>query len=148
MIGAVFDSSVLVSGLVWRGESYLCLVAQARRHVQVFSSEWILEEVRRRLKELEAEKSFPGNPWPGFHWFSSTAKSVEPTLTWKQRSRDPQDDPILGTALAARVKIVVTRDRDLLALEKPFGIEMLRPGEFLRLLNRSSSLRFPRATGF
>lgn len=136
MIGAVYDSNVLVSGLVWRGESYLCLAAQARCRVRVFSSEWILREVRLRLEELEAEKRFSGNPWPGFQWFSHTAKMVEPAPTGKPRSRDPKDDPILGTALAARVKIVVTRDRDLLDLDKPFGIQMLQPGDFLRRLVR------------
>lgn len=136
MIGAVYDSNVLVSGLVWRGESYLCLAAQARRRMQVFSSEWILREVRLRLEELEAERRFSGNPWPGFQWFSHTAKMVEPAPTGEPRSRDPKDDPILGTALAARVKIVVTRDRDLLDLDKPFGIQMLQPGDFLRRLDR------------
>lgn len=136
MIGAVYDSNVLVSGLVWRRESYLCLAAQARRRARVFSSEWILQEVRLRLKELKAEKKLSGDPWPGFHWFSHTAKMVEPAPTGKPRSRGPKDDPILGTALAARVKIVVPRDRDLLDLEEPFGIEMLHPGDFLRRLNR------------
>ncbi len=135
MIAAVFDSNVVLSGLVWRGESYLCLVAQARRRVRVFSSEWILEEVRLRLKELEAERGLSGNPWPAFNWFSSTARIVEPAPTGKQRSRDPKDDPILGTALGARVKSVVTRDRDLLELGKPFGVEMLHPRDFLRRIN-------------
>lgn len=135
MIGAVYDSSVLISGLVWRGESYLCLAAQARRRVRVFSSEWILQEVRLRLKELQAEQKFSGDPWPAFHWFSHTAKMVEPAPTGKPRSRDPEDDPILGTALAAGVRTIVTRDRDLLDLGKPFGIEMHHPGDFLRRLN-------------
>ncbi len=136
MITAVFDSNVIVSGLIWRGESYLCLVAQARRRVRVFASPWILEEVRRSIKERERGKGIPRNAWPGFWWFSYTARIVAPDPTGKQRSRDPKDDPILGTALAARVKIIVTKDRDLLDLEKPFGIEMLHPGDFLRKLNR------------
>ena len=54
----------------------------------------------------------------------------------KQRSRDPEDDLILGTALAGHVKTVVTRDNDLLELGKPFGIEILHPRDFLRKLNR------------
>jgi putative PIN family toxin of toxin-antitoxin system len=135
MITAVFDSNVIVSGLIWRGESYLCLVAQARRRVRVFASQWILEEVRRSIKAREIGKGTPLNPWPGFGWFSCTARIVEPDPTGKQRSRDPKDDPILGTALAARVGIIVTKDRDLLDLEKPFGIEVLHPGDFLRRLN-------------
>ena len=135
MIGAVFDSNVIVSGLVWRGESYLCLVAQARRRVRVFSGAWILEEVRLRLKELAAERRSAGDPWPAFNWFSCTAKIVEPAPTGKQRSRDPKDDPILGTALAGHVKTTITKDRDLLDLGKPFGVEMLHPADFLRRLN-------------
>ncbi len=47
MIAAVYDSNVIISGLLWRGESYLCLVAQARRRVRVVASAWILEEVSR-----------------------------------------------------------------------------------------------------
>jgi len=136
VITAVFDSNVIVSGLIWRGESYLCLVSQARRHVRVFASEWIIEEVRRSIKQIETGKRIPRDPWPGFNWFCYTAKLVDPAPMGKQRSRDPEDDPILGTALAGRIKTVVTRDNDLLELGKPFGIEILHPRDFLRKLNR------------
>jgi len=78
MIAAVFDSNVVISGLIWRGESYLCLVAQARRYVRAFASEWIIEEVRRAIKEIETRKRIPRDPWPGFNWFSYTAKLVQP----------------------------------------------------------------------
>lgn len=136
MTRAVFDSSVLVSGFGWHGESYLCLVAMARRRVAVSSSAWILEEVSRRLKELGAERRLTSDPWPVFKWFSNTAEIVEPGPTGKQRSRDPKDDPVLGTALSAGVSTIVSRDRDLLDLHQPFGIEIIQPGEFLRELNR------------
>jgi predicted nucleic acid-binding protein len=53
----------------------------------------------------------------------------------KQPSRDPDDDPFLACALACDAKIIISRDHDLLALEKPFGIEILTPRQFLgRLL--------------
>ena len=136
VITAVFDSNVIVSGLIWRGESYLCLVSQARRHVRVFTSEWIIEEVRRSIKQIETGKRIPRDPWPGFNWFCHTARLVERAPMGKQRSRDPEDDPIVGTALAGHVKTVVTRDNDLLELAKPFGIEILHPRDFLRKLNR------------
>lgn len=136
VITAVFDSNVIVSGLIWRGESHLCLVAQARRYVRAYASEWIIEEVRRSIKELEATKRTPRDPWPGFNWFSHAAKIVDPESLGKQRSRDPNDDPILGTALGARVNTVVSKDRDLLELGKPFGIEVVHPRDFLRKLHR------------
>jgi putative PIN family toxin of toxin-antitoxin system len=136
VITAVFDSNVVVSGLMWRGESYLCLVAQARRYVRVFASDWIIEEVRRSIKEIESKKRNLRDPWPGFNWFSYTARIVEPAPTGRQRSRDRKDDPILGTALAARIETIVSRDRDLLDLGKPFGIEILHPRDFLRQMSR------------
>ena len=49
----------------------------------------------------------------------------------KRRSRDPKDDPVLATALAALARYLVAGDRDLLVLERPFGIEIVSPAEFL-----------------
>jgi predicted nucleic acid-binding protein len=54
----------------------------------------------------------------------------------KQRSRDVKDDPYLACALGAGAKIIVTRDGDLPALGKPFGIQMITPRELLVRLSR------------
>ena len=61
---------------------------------------------------------------------------VEPALLGKQRSRDPKDDPYLACALASRAKVIVTRDDDLLTMNKPFGIEIITPRELLTKLAR------------
>jgi predicted nucleic acid-binding protein len=47
-----------------------------------------------------------------------------------------KDDPYLACALAAGAKVIVSRDDDLLALEKPFGIQILMPRELLTRLAR------------
>src|SRR5882724_12286073 len=104
----------------------------ARRRVRVFTSAWIIEEVRRSIRKLEVLGRTQRDPWPSVNWFCRTARLVEPAPMGKQRSRDPKDDPILGTALASGVKTIVTFDDDLLVLEKPFGIEIVRPGQFLQ----------------
>jgi hypothetical protein len=49
----------------------------------------------------------------------------------KAAAATPKDDPVLATALAARARYLVAGDRDLLVLEKPFGIEIVSPAEFL-----------------
>jgi uncharacterized protein len=137
VIRAVFDSSVLVSGFAWRTESHLCLVSMARRRARVFTSSWILEEASRALKELQAAGRLPKHdPWPLFNWFANTARIVTPAPTGKQRSRDINDDPVLGTSLASKAQFIVTNDRDLLVLRKPFGIEIVRPRLFLGRLHR------------
>ena len=136
MTAAVFDSSVIVAGSGWRGESHLCLVAMARRRVRVFTSEWILDEVRRAISDLLAARELEREPQPIINWFVEKARLVSPWPTGKQRSRDPKDDPIIGTALSAGAKFIVSLDNDLLVLEKPFGIAVLRPREFLARLHR------------
>jgi len=50
----------------------------------------------------------------------------------KRRSRDAKDDPFLACALGSNAEFIVTKDKDLLALEKPFGVETITPGEFYR----------------
>jgi predicted nucleic acid-binding protein len=59
---------------------------------------------------------------------------VEPSPLGKRRSRDVKDDPFLACALASRAGFIVTKDKDLLALEKPFGVEIVTPREFYRRL--------------
>ena len=54
-------------------------------------------------------------------------------------SRDPKDDPFLACALAAGADYLVTSDRDLLVLEKPFGISIVTPAEFLRAMDEAGS---------
>jgi predicted nucleic acid-binding protein len=46
--------------------------------------------------------------------------------------RDPTDIPVLGTALAGSASVLVTVDKDLLALGEFQGIAIIKPGEFWR----------------
>src|SRR5258708_1382752 len=108
----------------------------ARRRVRVFTSVWILDEVRRAISDLLAAGELEHEPMPIINWFVEKSRLVSPWPTGKQRSRDPKDDPILGTALGAAAKVIVSLDNDLLVLEKPFGIAVLRPREFLARLQR------------
>ena len=57
---------------------------------------------------------------------------VEPSPLGKRRRRDVKGDSFLACALASHAGFIVTKDKDLLALEKPFGVEVLTPREFLR----------------
>jgi predicted nucleic acid-binding protein len=70
------------------------------------------------------------------NWYYDRVKLVEPSPLGKQRSRDPKDDPYLACALAAGAKFIVSRDEDLLALEKPFGIHIVTPRLLLARLAR------------
>jgi len=128
-VRVVLDANVVFAGVGWRGEAHSCLLAMARRRITVFATLEILEEVRR-LTTGRGEK-FKHAPHTLLNWYYDRVKLVEPAPLGKQRSRDAKDDPYLACALAAAAKTIVTRDDDLLVLEKPFGIQIITPRELL-----------------
>ena len=130
----VLDANVIFAGVGWRGEAHNCLLAMAKRRITVFATLQILEEVRALV--AERGNKFKYAPHNLLTWYYDRVKLVEPAPLGKQRSRDVKDDPYLACALAAGAKVIVSRDDDLLALEKPFGIQILTPRELLTRLAR------------
>ena len=130
----VLDANVVFAGVGWRGEAHNCLVAMARRRIAVFATLEILEEVRAVVAQRGSK--FKHAPHNLLTWYYGQVKLVEPAPLGKQRSRDAKDDPYLACALAAGAKVIVSRDDDLLVLEKPFGIQILTPRELLTRLTR------------
>ncbi len=52
----------------------------------------------------------------------------------RKLSRDPDDNLFVATAVAAQAEFLVTQDRDLLVLEKPFGVNIVTPVQIIRYL--------------
>jgi len=133
----VFDAGVVFSGAGWRGEAHLCLVAMARRRVIAFASAVTIDELRGVVDRFGFK--VPNSPYTILEWYYRTVKVVSPAPLGKQRSRDPKDDPYLACALGAGVNLIVSRDQDLLVLEKPFGIEIITPRALLTRLAKTDS---------
>jgi putative PIN family toxin of toxin-antitoxin system len=131
-VRVVLDANVVFAGVGWRGEAYNCLLAMAKRRITVFATLEILEEVRALVADRGNKFKYP--PVTTLNWYCDRVKLVEPAPLGKQRSRDAKDDPYLACALAAAAKVIVSRDDDLLALEKPFGIQIITPRELLAKL--------------
>ena len=130
----VLDANVVFAGVGWRGEAYNCLLAMAKRRIIVYATLEILDEVRALVADRGQKFKHP--PGGTLNWYYDRVKLVEPAPLGKQRSRDAKDDPYLACALAAGAKVIVSRDDDLLALEKPFGIQIITPRELLAKLTR------------
>lgn len=128
----VFDTSVVLAGVGWRGEAYQCMIMLARRRLIAFATTTTMAEARAKAGELAATGKFHHDPMPMLNWYLTNVRIVEPAPLGKQRSRDLNDDPILACALGAGARIVTAYDKDLLDLGKPFGIEILKPAELLR----------------
>jgi predicted nucleic acid-binding protein len=131
---AVFDANVAASAIVFRGEAWACLVKVARRQVFAFGTAFTIEETRETTTELIRHHKAKHNAAGVLVWYLDKVQQVPPAPLGKQRSRDAKDDPYLAAALAARTRVIVTYDKDLLALGKPFGIEIVTPAQFLKLV--------------
>jgi putative PIN family toxin of toxin-antitoxin system len=123
----VLDTNVLIAAFVARGVCAELLEYCVREH-EVVTSEAILEEVRRNLVDkirvtiAQAEQTV--------RLLRTRLQVVEPVALESQVSRDPDDDLVLGTALAGRCDAIVTGDRDLLDLDTHRGIAIVSPGGF------------------
>lgn len=131
----VFDAGVVFSGAGWRGEAHLCLLAMARRRFIAFATTQTIEELRRVADQIGfTARHSPHTILDGYY---GAVKMVPPAPLGKQLSRDLKDDPYLACALAASAGLIVSRDQDLLVLDKPFGVEIVTPRELLTRLARA-----------
>ncbi|MEW6303564.1 MAG: putative toxin-antitoxin system toxin component, PIN family [Verrucomicrobiota bacterium] len=134
----VLDTSTVISGIFWRNESYRCLVAFAHRRFLLCVSPPIVEEytrvaaITRKALMEQGRKTCDQKPWLG--WLAAKALWFSPHEFAEPVCRDPKDDTFLECAVSAGATIIVSRDEDLLALEKPFGMEIMTPRAFLSRL--------------
>jgi predicted nucleic acid-binding protein len=57
------------------------------------------------------------------------AEVIEPPALPQPVCRDPDDDEVLALAIAAKVELIVTGDKDLLSMKGFAGIPILAPAE-------------------
>lgn len=131
---AVLDTSVVLAGIFFRADSYRCLVAFARRQYQLAMTNDIFEEYRQACAEFKQRTGRHEKPELVLDWLYGKAWMVDPVVLAGKLSRDPTDNKFVECALACAADYVVSRDRDLLALEKPFGIAIVNDTQFLRRL--------------
>lgn len=129
----VVDTNVVVSAAHWpASEDRRCFLLLARRGFRLAVTVPILEEYRNVTARVGLRECPMVNPLPFLDWIERVGLLVEPARLGKQRSRDAKDDPFLACALASGAAFIVTKDRDLLALGKPFGVETITPRGFSR----------------
>jgi putative PIN family toxin of toxin-antitoxin system len=125
----VLDTNVLLSALFTRGvcEAVLdaCVDSDA---CTIVVSEHILDEVRRNASEKFGAPADDVNAAVDF--LRRHADVVVPASMPADACRDPDDRPVLGTAVAGRADVLVTGDAELLALQRIKGIPILSPRAF------------------
>ncbi len=125
----ILDANVVASAVCWDGEAYRCLVKLARRQLFAYGTMETVQETREVTEHLIRENKPRHNATGRLNWYLEKTRMVDAAPLGKQRSRDAKDDPCLAAAIAAHAEVIVSYDKDLLVLEKPFGVEILRPAQ-------------------
>jgi uncharacterized protein len=131
VIPAVFDCGVLLSAIGWPGHPRACLNLIAHRQVRLCVTLEVWEEYDARIPAILSDQKPRVNARPILDWLLTVAQFVQPAPLGKQRSRDLKDERYLACALGAGARFLVSNDRDLLDLEKPFGVAVVTPVQFL-----------------
>jgi len=119
----VLDTNVLVSGLAYPGSLPGRIVAAWRQGgLDVVLSRYILDEMIRVLPRLPRVQMTATEIRDLADSLMFLAEIVEPSGTPDEALRDPADQPILLTLLAAKAQYLITGDKDLLALADRYPI--------------------------
>ena len=125
----VLDTNVLIAAFLSRGSCAELLEHCIRQHT-LFTSQYILKEFRETLSNKFKISRTDANE--AKQLLQSRMKVVSPVSLPEDACRDPQDVPILGTALAANCHCIITGDKDLLELEMFEGVKIMSPKSFWR----------------
>jgi len=124
------DSSVLIAAHISRAGVCAELLEDLLLHHDLVISEFILEELGRKLSE---KFSFPKREADQVAAFlRRVAVVVVPADLPSDVCRDPTDIPVLGTAVSAECALLISVDRDLLDMQRINEIPIIRPGEYWR----------------
>ena len=127
----VFDTNVLISGIIFGGNARACLELARQGDIQLVTSKAILLELSQKLSLK-------------FHWSDyETANIIRGLKVFSQIADlktqidaikiDPPDNQILETAHDGYADLIISGDQHHLLPIKTFrGIKIISPAEFLK----------------
>ena len=131
----IFDTNVVVEAIFWpRSTARRALTGLAKRRFQTAINSSIMEEYAAITARVRANLFPDTQPSGALAWIAAKSIHVEPSPLNRKLSRDPDDNLFVATAVAARAEFLVSQDRDLLVLEKPYGVAIITPVQLVRFL--------------
>jgi putative PIN family toxin of toxin-antitoxin system len=126
----VFDTNVIVAGLVSQGLCHEVLETHVPAHTPILSP-ILWEELVQSLRD---KFGLAAGDLPLLGLYRRHATWVEPPPLEPPACRDPDDDWVLATAVAGEAEAIVTGDGDLHALGTFRGVAILSPRQFVERL--------------
>lgn len=125
----VFDTNIWISGLLWRGNPYRCLLLARGKVVEAVYCHQMAAELSQKLRN---PFGFSENRIEAVMYdLRRTCTRIDIAGTLHVVAADPDDDKFVECAVAAGAKIIVSGDGHLLDLGKYEDIEMLSATQFL-----------------
>jgi putative PIN family toxin of toxin-antitoxin system len=128
-VQAVIDTNVIVSAIFFKGLPRTILEKLADNKFELICSQPIVEEYVR-VVDYFAKKFDKDLSSLSASFVIENASIIKCTAKGKY-SRDPDDDKFINCARTAKVKYLVSGDKDLLVLKKINNLEIITPKEFL-----------------
>ena len=128
---AVIDPGVFAAGVFWRHEPHLCLKAWLKGVLTPVLTEEIFEEYQAVLEQMKQAHRFTTDTQPWLEAIRMTGMWVDGEMIVKTLCRDWRDQRLIEAAVIAKCHTVIVRDRDVTVMEKPFGIDLYTPREWL-----------------
>ena len=136
----VLDTNVVVSGLLWDGSPRQLLKTGSHEGIRFFTSAQLLAELSRTLfyEKLRGKIAASGFSVEQLvDRYSKLASVVMPSAV-PRFAPDPDDDVVIGTALAAKAALIVTGDKSLLSVGEYEGGRIVTVGEALGAIGEAA----------
>ena len=129
----VFDTNIVASATFWRGKPAHCLEAWTLGRCDLAISHPILAEYEEIIARLATR--YPAKPQTAWLPAIRQAAHLYVPEPLPPVCADPDDEPFIQCAVAARANYLVTGDKGhLLSLKQAAGVPIISASEFLRQL--------------
>jgi putative PIN family toxin of toxin-antitoxin system len=133
----VLDTNVVASALLWSGSPRQLLHYGRVGRVTLITSASLLAELTDILSRVKFEKKIAESLLSVdeiVDLYAELAELVRPTPL-PRLAPDPDDDVVIGTAIAAKAEFVVTGDKALLSVEQYKGVRIVSVREALNVVD-------------
>jgi putative PIN family toxin of toxin-antitoxin system len=141
VIHAIFDTNVLVSYLLTHRPPIATLIDRhlAREDFVLVTAPELLEELDRVLRYPKLQRYYVDEERTrSVALLMALSQVVELPESIPRICRDPDDDRVIACAVVGEADVIVSGDRDLLALERVGRILIQSATQFLEMLEQSN----------
>jgi uncharacterized protein len=132
----VLDTNVVVSALLWDGTPRRLLQAARERQIELVTSAPMLGELTNVLERRKFAKKIAASTFTVdeiVDRYAALAELVRPVPV-PRVAPHPDDDMVIGTALAAKANFVVTGDQAMLAMVAYQNVRIIGVSETMQII--------------